>query len=91
MDDPPSEVDESSHSVHKDLKGAPPESCTFGVHTSDEDSSSAPICGCKTRCTTRQCPYKQIASFCRKYCHPNRTDIKKLLKQHSSASVQKKK
>ena len=82
-DDPPSEG-ESSHSVDDDLKSSPPKSgaiseapksCTFGVHTSDEDSTSASICECKTRCATRRCPCKQIGSFCSKYCHPNRTCV----------------
>ena len=76
-DDPPSE-DESSHSVDEDPKSSPPKSgaiseapksCTFGVHTSDEDSTSA------SRCATRRCPCKQIGSFCSKYCHPNRTCV----------------
>ena len=60
VDDPPSEVEESSHSILKDLKGAPPESCTFGVHTSDEDSTSASIYGCKIRCTTGLCPCRYL-------------------------------
>ncbi|KAL5506352.1 hypothetical protein EMCRGX_G007973 [Ephydatia muelleri] len=82
-DDPPSEG-ESSHSVDEDPKSSPPKSgaiseapksCTFSVHTSDEDSTSASICECKTRCATRRCPCKQIGSFCSKYCHPNRTCV----------------
>ena len=82
-DDPPSEG-ESSHSVDEDPKSSPPKSgaiseapksCTFGVHTSDEDSISVSICECKTRCATRRCPCKQIGSFCSKYCHPNRTCV----------------
>ena len=43
VDDPPSEDDKSSLSIHGDSKGSPPKSSTFGVHTSEEDSSSQTI------------------------------------------------
>eukprot|EP00731_Ephydatia_muelleri_P001948 Em0001g1948a len=46
VDQPPAE-DESNHSVHEYSKG--------GVHASDEDSTGASYCGCKTRtCVSRQ-------------------------------------
>eukprot|EP00731_Ephydatia_muelleri_P021358 Em0013g1085a len=66
VDQPPAE-DESNHSVH--------EYSISGAHASDEDSTGASYCGCKTRCATRLCPCKQIGSVCRKYCHPNRTCV----------------